>query len=69
VTRRYQLVLDQPATAACYLQGINESTHGIGDSLFSVLAHRAQDITLDILAHHSSDRVPAIPAGAAEGYR
>lgn len=54
VTRNYQLVVDQPATAACYLQGFNESTHGIGDSLFSVLAHRTQDITLDILAHEAA---------------
>jgi hypothetical protein len=38
-------------------QGINESTHGIGDSLFSVLAHR------------SPDRVSAVPAVAAEGNR
>lgn len=54
VTRNYQLIVNQPATAACYLQGINENTHGIGDSLFSVLAHRTQDITLDILAHEAS---------------
>jgi L-ornithine N5-oxygenase len=51
VTRRYQLVLDEPATAACYLQGVNEATHGIADSLLSVLAHRAEEITLDIVAH------------------
>jgi L-ornithine N5-monooxygenase len=69
VTRRYQLVVNQPATAACYLQGINESTHGIGDSLFSVLAHRAQDITLDILAHRSLGQMSAVPAVAAEGNR
>jgi L-ornithine N5-monooxygenase len=54
VTRNHQLVINQPATAACYLQGINESTHGIGDSLLSVLAHRAQDITLDLLGHSGS---------------
>jgi L-ornithine N5-oxygenase len=54
VTRRYQLITDEPATAACYLQGINENSHGIGDSLLSVLAHRSQDITLDILAHQGS---------------
>ena len=56
VSRNYQLIVNQPATAACYLQGINESTHGIGDSLFSVLAHRTRDITLDILAHEGSHR-------------
>ena len=72
VTRHHQLVINQPATAACYLQGINENTHGIGDSLFSVLAHRAQDITLDIVAdrdQRGSARVGAVGVGAAEGDR
>jgi L-ornithine N5-oxygenase len=50
VTRCYRLITG-PATAACYLQGVNEATHGIADSLLSVLAHRAEDMTLDILAH------------------
>ena len=53
VTRRYRLVVDEPAEAACYLQGVNEATHGISESLLSVLAHRAKDITLDILAHRA----------------
>lgn len=53
VTRAYRMILDGPATGACYLQGINEATHGIGDSLLSVLGHRAQDIALDIAAHRT----------------
>jgi L-ornithine N5-oxygenase len=53
VTRRYRLRLDAPAEAACYLQGVNESTHGIGDALLSVLADRARDITMDILDHRA----------------
>src|SRR5690606_41566341 len=40
--------------AACYLQGVNESTHGIADSLLSIAAHRAADITADILAHRAA---------------
>jgi L-ornithine N5-oxygenase len=56
VTRAYQLILDEPSTAACYLQGINEATHGIGDSLLSVLAHRAQDIASDIIAHRAGSQ-------------
>lgn len=56
VTRGYRLVIDEPADAACYLQGINEATHGIGDSLLSVLAHRAKDITLDVLEHRAASR-------------
>jgi L-ornithine N5-oxygenase len=63
VSRAYQMILDEPSPAACYLQGINEATHGIGDSLLSVLAHRARDIVLDIVAHR------AAPAGLpAEAY-
>jgi len=54
VTRGYRLVVDGPAWGACYLQGINEATHGIGDSLLSVLARRAEDITRDILTHRSA---------------
>jgi L-ornithine N5-oxygenase len=50
VSRRYRLLLDEPSDAACYLQGVNEASHGIADSLLSVLAHRAADITHDILA-------------------
>jgi L-ornithine N5-oxygenase len=51
VNRRYRMELGGRATAACYLQGVNEATHGIADSLLSVLASRAEDVTRDILAH------------------
>ncbi|MFL6136585.1 MAG: lysine N(6)-hydroxylase/L-ornithine N(5)-oxygenase family protein [Frankiaceae bacterium] len=51
VTRDYRLVVDGPATAACYLQGVNEATHGIADSLLSVLAVRAGEIATDIVKH------------------
>jgi L-ornithine N5-monooxygenase len=63
VTRRYRLDLPERSAAACYLQGVNESTHGIGDSLLSVLARRAEDITLDILDHRAAHG--RAPAGAA----
>jgi L-ornithine N5-oxygenase len=53
VTRNYRLVLDRPASGACYLQGVNETTHGIADSLLSVLANRAEEITRDIMAHRA----------------
>jgi L-ornithine N5-oxygenase len=67
VTRAYQLILDEPSTAACYLQGINEATHGIGDSLLSVLAHRAQDIALDIIANRAGGAdVPATAYAASQ---
>lgn len=54
VTREYRLVLGEPAVAACYLQGVNEATHGIADSLLSVLAHRSAEIAGDIAARSSA---------------
>ncbi len=64
VTRRYRMALSEPSAAACYLQGVNEATHGIGDSLLSVLARRAHDIVQDILDHRSGGS-GLFPAGAA----
>ena len=49
VSRRYRVDLGDSAWGAIYLQGVNEATHGIADSLISVLAHRSQDITADLL--------------------
>ncbi|GGS42892.1 MULTISPECIES: SidA/IucD/PvdA family monooxygenase [Actinokineospora] len=64
VTRDYRLVIDRPSSAACYLQGVNEATHGIADSLLSVLAPRANDIVQDILTHRGALRAP-LPVAAA----
>ncbi|MFI5706660.1 SidA/IucD/PvdA family monooxygenase [Kribbella sp. NPDC051620] len=61
VTRRYQLELGVPSAAACYLQGVNEQTHGISDTLLSVLAQRAEEICRDIIAHR--ERIPAAVSG------
>ncbi|MBF6059747.1 SidA/IucD/PvdA family monooxygenase [Nocardia terpenica] len=49
VSRRYRLELDDSAWGAIYLQGMNEATHGIADTLISVLAHRSQDIVDDMV--------------------
>ncbi|MFF4953025.1 lysine N(6)-hydroxylase/L-ornithine N(5)-oxygenase family protein [Streptomyces chattanoogensis] len=61
VTRNYRLKLGRASSGACYLQGVNEATHGISDSLLSVLAARSGEITREILAHrtrheHTSDQ-------------
>ena len=48
VDRNYRLVMP-PSDAGCYLQGVNEATHGIADSLLSVAAVRAGEIVADIL--------------------
>lgn len=55
VNRTYQLDVPGPATARCYLQGVNEATHGIADSLLSMQAIRAWEITNDILADRAGD--------------
>jgi L-ornithine N5-monooxygenase len=62
--RQYRLIMDEPSAAACYLQGVNDATHGIGDPLLSVVACRAGDIVNDILAHRVG---PLLSAGAASG--
>ncbi len=49
VNRSYRATLTDSSEAGLYLQGINEHTHGIADSLLSVLARRAEDIVGDIL--------------------
>ncbi|TCO54075.1 SidA/IucD/PvdA family monooxygenase [Actinocrispum wychmicini] len=53
VTRQYRLALPEPSAAACYLQGGNEPTHGTADALPGNLAHRAAEITQDLLAHRT----------------
>ncbi|MDX2970029.1 SidA/IucD/PvdA family monooxygenase [Kribbella solani] len=79
VTRRYRLELNEPSDAACYLQGVNEATHGIADSLLSVLGNRAGDIADDLLAHRTApneqiaadelDTADELAAAAAEPHR
>lgn len=54
VDRNYRMALGRPATAACWLQGVNEATHGIADSLLSVLAHRAHEIAEDLFRHRTA---------------
>jgi L-ornithine N5-oxygenase len=55
VSRRYRVDLGASAWGALYLQGVNEATHGIADSLISVLAHRSQDITNDMLDRRAAE--------------
>ncbi|MFE1827710.1 lysine N(6)-hydroxylase/L-ornithine N(5)-oxygenase family protein [Streptomyces yangpuensis] len=53
ITRHYRAELPHTTPdTALYLQGVNEQTHGIADSLISVLAHRSHDILTDLLTHH-----------------
>lgn len=44
VDRNYQLITDPVLRAPIYLQGFCESTHGLSDTLLSVLPNRAEEI-------------------------
>lgn len=50
VTRNYRMQLPEKSAATCHLQGVNEATHGIADSLLSVLAVRSAEILHDVLS-------------------
>jgi L-ornithine N5-monooxygenase len=67
VDRHYRVDLGAGARGALYLQGVNEATHGISDSLISVLAQRSADIAGDILARRAAD--PAAGAGPVPSVR
>lgn len=58
VSRHYRVQFGQFAGAGLYVQGINEATHGIADSLLSVLAARSEEIVMDLLALQDD---PALP--------
>jgi len=68
VDRAYRMITPDSVTAGCYLQGVNEATHGIADSLLSVLAIRSQDIMRDILARsRASELVHRVSQPRFEG--
>lgn len=48
VSRNYRAEIPCHEGVSLHLQGVNEATHGIADSLLSVLAYRAQEIVDDI---------------------
>ena len=62
VDRSYRARLGEPGEAGLYLQGVNEDTHGIADSLLSVLAQRSEYIVGDILRRR--EQPSAEPAAA-----
>ncbi|SFW91070.1 SidA/IucD/PvdA family monooxygenase [Amycolatopsis australiensis] len=62
VNRQYRADLGENAHGALYLQGVNEATHGISDSLISVLAQRSGDISGDIAGRRGAR--PAAEPGA-----
>lgn len=62
VSRNYRLNLPPTVRAGCYLQGVNEATHGMSDSLLSVLAVRSAEIVGDLLSHqHTPQLLSTVP--------
>ncbi len=59
VSRSYRMNLPPTVRAGCYLQGVNEATHGIADSLLSLLAVRSEEIVRDLLSHQQSHQLVA----------
>ncbi len=64
VSRNYRMITPPDITAGCYLQGTNEATHGMADSLISVIAVRAGEIVTDLLAHREQAAPPGSPETA-----
>jgi L-ornithine N5-monooxygenase len=67
VSRAYRMVTPPVVLADCYLQGTNEETHGIADSLISVLAVRAGEIVEDILSRRANEAVLAGATASRNG--
>lgn len=55
VDRNYRVRLGDEHPAGIYVQGLNEATHGISDSLLSVLAQRSGEISSDMVKRRSND--------------
>lgn len=49
VDRHYRMQTDARLTAAIYVQGCNESTHGLSDTLLSILPIRSEEILSSLL--------------------
>jgi L-ornithine N5-oxygenase len=64
VNRDYRVELGQSDKAGLYLQGVNEETHGIADSLLSVLAQRSHHIVKDIMLRRAQPDSTPLPEPA-----
>ena len=49
LNRRYALATHENFMPKIYIQGMSETTHGLSDTLLSVISHRAHDIAQDIV--------------------
>ncbi len=64
VDRDYRIITDERCQAAVYMQGFCQASHGLSDTLLSVLPIRANDIAsslYDYLGHQSLNTVQRAP--------
>ncbi len=60
VDRNYRLITDQRCQASIYMQGFCQASHGLSDTLLSVLPVRAEEISGSLYQHLK----PGAPARA-----
>ncbi|MBW0234974.1 MULTISPECIES: lysine N(6)-hydroxylase/L-ornithine N(5)-oxygenase family protein [Pseudomonas] len=51
VGRDYRVITDERCKAGIYMQGFSQASHGLSDTLLSVLPIRAEDISASLYAH------------------
>ena len=61
VNRHYRATMKSGVRYGVYLQGCNEATHGLSDTLLSNLSIRAGEILGDLLTHHAAP-APVAPS-------
>ena len=54
VDRDYRIVTDPRCKAGIYMQGFSQASHGLSDTLLSVLPIRAEEISASMYAHEKS---------------
>ena len=62
VIRHYKVATDRRLGAGIYVQGCNESTHGLSDTLLSNLPFRAEEILQQMMASHGAHHGVQTPA-------
>jgi L-ornithine N5-monooxygenase len=54
VARDYRIVTDERCKAGIYIQGFSQASHGLSDTLLSVLPIRADEIAASLYEHDRS---------------
>jgi len=57
LSRHYALQTREDFLPGIYIQGMSETTHGLSDTLLSVISRRAYEVAQDMVEHHLAPRV------------